>query len=197
MQRSAAGLGLLMLLVASLIAACGGGRATPTPAAAASDGSGGLATEEPQDTDTPGGTKAPAATSDPGTEPGDGPTAADTCGLVTVAEMEGLFGVSGVVQELFPGPPDTCDYQLDSAPFVAMTLTPDAAPFLFEAMAGDAASTMIDGIGDRALYNSQHLLLLVEKGDAILSIAILDESRTEEERAELMEQIGAIAAGRM
>jgi hypothetical protein len=55
----------------------------------------------------------------------------------------------------------------------------------------------VDGVGDRALYNSQMLTFIVQKGDSLLAIQVLDQSRSEAERAELMKQIGATAAGRM
>jgi len=78
-----------------------------------------------------------------------------------------------------------------------MVLTPLSAWPVFDAMAADGASKQLDGIGDRALYNSQMLTFLVQKGDALLTIQVLDESRSEEERLGLLKQIGATAAGRM
>jgi hypothetical protein len=53
------------------------------------------------------------------------------------------------------------------------------------------------GIGDRAAYLPGQLLFIVLRGDATLSLAVLDESRSEEARLELMKEIAAIAAGRM
>ena len=200
MQRSSippAPIAAGLLLLGLLLAACGGGGTAATD----SSGAGSAATDAlastdapdaPAPTDAPGATDAPAAT-DAGTGSGSG----DVCGLVTVAEMESLFGVSGVTQGFFAGPPDTCDYQLDSAPFVAMVLTPFSASPIFDAMSADAASESIGGIGDRALYNRQMLTFLVQKGESLLTLQILDESRSEDERLELMKQVAAIAAGRM
>lgn len=197
MQRSTAGPAFLLFLVL-VISACGGGGGTTATDAG---GGGGTTTDAPSATDAPAATDATTPTEAPAaTDAGSGGGATgDVCGLVTVAEMEGLFGVSGVTQQLFAGPPDTCDYQLDSAPFVAMVLSGAefGAEAVFDAMAADPASESIGGIGDRALYNAQMLSFLVQKGDALLTIQVLDESRSEEERLELMKQIGATAAGRM
>lgn len=181
-----------------LVAACGGGA---TPASGTTDG----APTDPGNGEAsvdPGGgatqTDEAPASEPPATEPPTGGgTTADVCGLVTVAEMESLFGVSGVTQQLFAGPPDTCDYRLDSAPFVAMVLTPGVGAAVFDATAADTSSELVSGLGDRALYNSQLLVLLVQKGGSLLTLHTLDESRSEEERFELMKQIGEIAAGRM
>lgn len=188
-----------LLLAALFIAACGGGGAA-SPGGGASPASGGAA--DPTATADASTPSEAAATGDPAEPPASEPaagggTASDTCGLVTVAEMEALFGVTGVTQELFAGPPDTCDYQRDSAPFVAMVLTPQASSFIFDAMAAEPGAQPIAGLGDRAVYSPQQLLLVIEKGGSLLSIAILDESRSEAERLELMQQIGATATGRM
>jgi hypothetical protein len=195
MERSAARLTFLFL--AMLVSACGGGGATTAP---------GGGSETPAATDAAPATE-PAPTgvaTDPSMDippaptPGGGdPSTAEVCGLVTIAEMEQIFGVSGVTQMLFAGPPDTCDYRLNDAPFAAVVLTPFSASPIFDAMAADAASEQVDGVGDRALYNSQMLTFIVQKGDSLLAIQVLDQSRSEAECAELMKQIGATAAGRM
>lgn len=193
-----------ILALTALLMACGGttgGGSTGGGSGTGSQPTGAGATDAPAASDA-GATAQPAQPTDApaasagGTGGGTG-SAADVCGLVTVAEIEGIFGVSGVTQQLFAGPPDTCDYRLDDAPFVAMVLTEVAASPVFDAMAADAASEPFDGIGDRALYNSQMLSFLVQRGDALVTLQVLDESRSEAERLELMKQIAAIAAGRM
>lgn len=205
-MRRMAGRTVLILGAITLLAACGGGATNTTPGGGSTSGpvstpaaatpaaaTNGVAATSDAGQPSPDATsEAPAASASTG-----GGAGGDVCGLVSVAEMEGLFGVSGVTQQLFAGPPDTCDYRLADAPFVAMVLTPFSAGPVFDAMAADGASTQLDGIGDRALYNSQMLTFLVQKGDALLTIQVLDESRSEEERLGLMKQIGATAAGRM
>ena len=116
---------------------------------------------------------------------------------MTAAEVEGVFGVSGVTQGFYPGPPDTCDYRLDSAPFVTIVLNTTGSSFVFDAMAADGNSTTVGGIGDKALYNSQQLVFLVLKGDKLISVSAYDPTKTDEERAALLKEIGKIAAGRM
>lgn len=194
MQRSIAGPAFLLLL-AVVIAACGGGGSSPDGGATASADAP-TATDTSAATDAAAPTDSPVATPAPATD-GGGASAADVCGLITVEEIGDIFGVSGVTQGFFPGPPDTCDYQLDGAPFAAIVLTEQAASFVFDAMAADAASESIDGIGDRAVYNSQLLVLLVEVDDAIVSMSTFDPTKTDDERAELMRQIAVIVAGRM
>lgn len=189
--------GRIVVVAAMLLAlaACGGGGAGD--GGSATDAGGGAASVEPgaPASEAPPVTSLPAM-SLPALESGD-PSTADVCGLVTVDEMGGLFGVSGVTQGFFAGPPDTCDYQLDGAPFVAMVLTPTGAGFVFDALAADGASELKSGIGDRALYNSQQLAFLVQKGDRLLAISTFDMTRTDEERATILEEIAKIAAGRM
>ncbi len=168
-----------LALMTMLAVACGGGgsgtsgRADPGGGAAPSVEPGTVG-EASQPT-----TPEPAA-SEPVAAGGGG---SDVCGLVTIAEVEGMFAVSGVTQGFFPGPPDTCDYQLDGAPFAAVVLTNVGATSIFDAMAGDAASESVSGLGDRALYNSQTLNFLVQKGDRLLSISTFDPSKTDAEHS--------------
>ena len=197
MRRTKASIAIAILGVAGVVAACGGSAATnPGGGAAATDPVGEVPSTDPG---AGGGGTVPSVAV-PSTEPaagGGGGTAVDTCGLVTLAEMESIFGVSGATQDLLKGPPDSCDYQLEGAPFAATQWTTDAGAFVFDAMAGDSNSTPISGMGDRAVYNSQMRVLVVQVGDGILSIAAFAEGRTDEELFELMKQMGTIAAGRM
>ncbi len=185
----------IALLIGSLVlvAACGG-----TPTGTANPGGGGGATVDPGGgggTVTQPPVETPPAATDPSTGGGGG---GDVCSLLTLAEIETAFEVSGVTQRFFAGPPDTCDYQLDGAPFLVLNLSAGFGSFAFDAMAADANSTAVSGIGDRALYNSQQLTFFIQKGDdLLLTIAILDESRSEQERFELMLYLAGIADDRM
>jgi len=184
-----------LALMTMLAVACGGGG---SGTAGSTDPGGGAATSvEPG---TGGEASQPTAPEPAASEPvagGGGGGGGDVCGLVTIAEVEGIFAVSGVTQGFFPGPPDTCDYQLDGAPFAAVVLTTTGATSIFDAFAGDAATESVSGIGDRALYNSQTLNFLVQKGDKLLSISTFDPSKTDAERFELMKEMGGIADDRM
>lgn len=183
-----------LLAVALLVAACGGGGGND--GGATSDPGGGPASVDPGAIASEAAIPSMPEVSLPVLDSGD-PATADVCGLVTVQEMEQLWGVSGVTQGFFAGPPDTCDYQLDSAPFVAIVLNATGSSFVFDAIAADPATTVVDGIGDRALYNSQQLVFLVQKGDDLISISAFDASKADEERAALLEEIARIAAARM
>ena len=111
--------------------------------------------------------------------------------------MDAIFGVSGVTQELLPGPPDTCDYQLDGAPFAATVWTEGVQPYVYDAMAADGTSTSIPGIGDKAVYSEAMRLLVFQKGDSLYTVAVFDESKTDEQKVELMKAIATKAAERL
>lgn len=185
---------LASMSVAILVVACGGGGSDTSTGASADPGTatedpGTVSTEAPPAPSVPDVSLPPQVSGDPAT--------ADVCGLVTIAEMEQLFGVSGVTQGFFAGPPDTCDYQLDSAPFAAINLNTVGSDFIFDAVAADTNTRLVAGIGDRALYNSQQLVFLVQKGDNLIAISAFDPERTDEERAARLEEMAKLAAGRM
>lgn len=194
---------LTSLGVLVLVAACGGG------AGSSVDGGGGTAASQPADgtvTAAPNGAApsadAASAAASTAAEPpaGGGGTAADACGLATTAEIEGVFGVSGVTSQLIDGFPPTCDIQLESAPFMAIVLVDDPASAgpIYEAWAADAAATAISGVGDRAVYAPSNAILVVQRGDRVASLALFDDgSRTEEERIELLTEVAKVAAGRL
>ncbi len=152
-------------------------------------------------TPTPGvGDPSPVETAGGGGGGGTG----DVCGLVSPDELAGILGAESVVLAVIAGPPDTCDIQTgDGAPLGATVLTTSdsiggaAVSITFDVWAGASDSVDVSGLGDRATYSPSSLLLLVLKGDALLSIALFDDGRSEEERLELMKQIAVIAAGRM
>jgi hypothetical protein len=186
---------VLATVLAGLVAACGGSAASTPPV----DGGQPTATPASQ-------SNAPAATAEPGgatpnPEPtngsGGGGGTAGVCDLVTTDELEQIFDVASVTAATLAGPPDTCDIQTDGAPLAALVYMPANGAAVFSAWVSDPTAVDMPGIGDRAAYLPGQLLFVVLRGDATLSFAVLDESRSEEERLELMKGIAAIAAGRM
>jgi len=189
-MRSVIRMVCLGLVIAS---GCGGGAATQEPAPG-----GDTPETSAAPTELPGSspTEAAPASADPG-EGGGSSGTTDPCALVTAAEYERIFGVSGVTTAVVAGPPDTCDVQADGAPLAALVIVTTSGQAIFSAWASDPDGVEIPGLGDRALYSPQALLLVVLKGDTALSMAALDESRTEEERLELMKEAMSIAVGRL
>ena len=202
-MRSPMGRILSSLGVLVLVAACGGGASASAGADGAGDASpdtGGVASAEAPVESTAGGAASADASAPAEAPPDGGGPAADACGLVTVAELESAFGVSGVTQQLIEGFPATCDVQLAGAPFMAIVLVDDPASSgpIYDAWAADAAATTIDGIGDRAVYAPSNAILVIQRGDKVISLALFDDgSRTEEERIEMLRRAGEVAAGRM
>lgn len=196
MQRTA----VSMFLVLEVgVAACGGG-ATATTAPGGGAASGPPSATEPAQASVPAATDAggvPTAPTVPSVDPGGGGTTTDVCGLVTVAEMESVFGISGVTQQLFAGPPDTCDFRRDEAAFVAMVLIPTGGIASFSAYAYEQGAEPISGLGDEALYSPSTQLVIIRKGDAVVSIAVFDSSLDDATRLERLKAVGTIAAGRM
>ncbi len=194
-------IGLAVLLV---VAACGGG---------AGPASGG-ASEAPGVTEPAGGAPSAEASSDAGAPSveastaaspaggggGGGGTASDACGLATPEEIGAVFGVTGVTSQLIDGFPPTCDIQLDSAPFMAIVLVDDAASAgpIYDAWAADPAATPISGVGDRAVFAPSNVLLVVQRGDRVASLALFDDgTTTEDERIALLTEVAKVAAGRL
>jgi hypothetical protein len=180
-------------VLATLMAACGGSTASAPP------GTGGPPTSTPASL-----SNAPAPSAEPGgaASPTPAPTTGgggtdDVCALVSADELAGIFGVPSVTTAVLAGPPDTCDIQADGAPLAAMVYMPSNGAVVFSAWAADPTAVDMPGIGDRAAYLPGQLLFIVLRGDATLSLAVLDESRSEDARLELMKEIAAIAAGRM
>jgi hypothetical protein len=146
--------------------------------------------------------QAPAATSAasvagvPSQAPGGGGNLAGVCSLATTDELAGILGTA-VTARVIAGPPDTCDVQADGAPILAFVLTPSGGGAVYSAYAADPGATPISGLGDKAAYAPSMQLLVVLKGDTLLSMSAFDPARTPEERLELMKKVAAIAAGRM
>lgn len=196
---------LAALALIAALAACGGsapagsGAAQPATAPpAASTGTDDSGAGEASAELEPASAEPEAPGETPATGGGEAPSG-DVCGLVTAEDMARVLGKSPVVQGLFVGPPDTCDYQIDNAPLAAIVLMgqDEGASMVYEAMKADAASEEFSGIGDRALYNTGTEAFLVMKGDRLLTIAITDVDLAPEARLEAMKEVARIAAGRM
>ena len=83
---------------------------------------------------------------------------------------------------------------------MAVVLVDDAASSgpIFEAWAADPAATTIGGLGDRAVYAPSNAILVIQRGDRVASLALFDDgTRTEEQRIELLTEVGKVAAGRL
>lgn len=179
------GLGLVIVMGCS----GGGAAATGAPSQAAPRSA------------APGASQAPAATSAasvagvPTQAPGGG-NLAGVCSLVTTDELATILGTA-VTTRVLAGPPDTCDVQAAGAPILAFVLTTTGGGPVYGAYAADPGATTISGIGDKAAYAPSQQLLLVLKGDAVLSMSAFDPAKTPEERLEIMKKVAAIAAGRM
>ena len=188
---------MLAIMVALTLAACGGGGGGTATTAPTDAGS--AATTGPTEaaTDAPP-TDAPATAAPATNAPAGGGGVADVCGLVTAEELASILDVSSVVLTVFQGPPDTCDIQSgDGAPLAATVLVTGGAQFMFEAWASGSGVENVPGLGDRAVYVPDSALLVIQKGDSVMSIAVFDYGQPESERIDRMKQIGSIAAGRM
>ena len=187
----------LLAATVLVLAACGGGGG----GGGSGTGSGGTATQAPAeatDAPAPEATEAPEATPQPeATAGGPATGGVDACALATPAELDGVFGTTGISTQLFAGPPDTCSIELDGTPLGAFVYTPAGGRTVFDLLHADEAAVDVAGMGDAAFYSSQTGLLSIAKGDAMLSIAVVAGDRSEEERLELMKAIGTIAAGRL
>lgn len=183
-RRSALiGLGLFVVM------GCSGGGAAATAAgsqAAPPSAAPGGASQAP----------APSVAGVPTKAPGGGGTTAGVCSLVTTDELAKILGVP-VTTRVLTGPPDTCDVQADGAPILAFVLTTTGGGAVYGAYAGDPAAISISGMGDKAAYSPSSALLVVLKGDTLLSMSAFDPAKTADERLEQMKKVAAIAAGRM
>jgi hypothetical protein len=118
------------------------------------------------------------------------------CALVTSDELAGIFGVP-ITTTVVAGPPDTCTIATAGAPIAAFVLTTSGGGPVYDAYAADPGATQISGMGDKAAFSPSQQLLVILKGDTLLSMSAYDQSKTPEERLELLKKVGVIAAGRM
>jgi hypothetical protein len=116
---------------------------------------------------------------------------------VTGDEMAGILGVA-VATQVVAGPPDTCDIQsADGAPLAAIVWMQQGGGLAFDAWASSTGITEIPGIGERAIYEPSSQLILVKKGDQVVTVAVFDDgSGSPEARQELQTKIAQAAAGR-
>jgi hypothetical protein len=175
-----------------ILAACGG----------AGDGGGGTTTAAPTDAAATTGPTQATVSETPAEPPtGGGGTASDVCGLVTADELAQILNVPSVTTTVFPGPPDTCSVDGEDGTALAawvLTRVESASAPIYESMMSDPSAIEVSGIGDKAAH-VQNTGFLVLKGDVLFSVGVMTGvgDISEEERRELAEQIGAIAAGRM
>lgn len=193
-------LGLAYLVVAGCGGSGGTGASAAAPSAAAPAAAASPAAGGGTDAGSQPSVAASAAVAAP-QEPAGGGPAGTVCELVTAEELQGILGTP-VSLTVFAGPPDTCDIQsTDGAPLAATVLTvmsSAAASAVFDAYAGSPGAQSISGMGDKAAYDPAQAVLVVLKGDKVLTVAVFDDGTTDEAaRLELMKQIGSIAAGRM
>jgi hypothetical protein len=118
------------------------------------------------------------------------------CALVTTDELAGIFGAP-ITTEVFVGPPDTCSVKAGGTPVTAFVLTTSGGGPVYDAYAADPAATPVSGIGDKAAYSPTQQLLVILKGDTLLSMSASVADKTPEERLELLKKVGAFAASRM
>ncbi len=180
------GLGLVVVM------GCSGGGAAATAAGSQAA----PPSAAPGGASQPGATSAASVAGVPTKAPGGGGTTAGVCSLVTTDELAEILGVP-VTTRVLTGPPDTCDVQADGAPILAFVLTTTGGGAVYGAYAGDPAATSISGMGDKAAYSPSSALLVVLKGDTLLSMSAFDPAKTADERLEQMKKVAAIAAGRM
>lgn len=189
--RIATGLGLGLVIVSGCSggASPSGGGSSAAPSSAASSAASSAPSAAPAS-----GAPASAAPSAPAG--GGGGTTTGVCALVTTDELAQVFGVP-VTTQVLTGPPDTCDIQSDGAPIAAFVLMPTNGAPVYEAYASDPSAQEITGIGDKAAFSPTAQLLVVLKGDSMLSIAVFDDGRPVEQRLELMKKLATSAVGRM
>ena len=176
-----------------VVVGCGGGASSPgaagSQAAPATNGAGGAS-------QAPAATSAASVAGVPSQAPAGGGTGGGVCALVTTDELAKIFGTA-VTTTVIAGPPDTCKIDAAGTPIAAFVLSTTGAGPVYDGYANDPGATQISGIGDKAAYAPSMQLLVVLKGDKLLSMSAYDKSKTDEERLELMKKIAAVAVGRM
>ena len=173
------------------LAGCGGGPAN-TPA-----GGGPGASAAGASTPAASGGGLSDASQPVATSTGGGGGGVGVCDLVTKAELEAALGLSPVVTTVVAGPPDTCDIKVDDAPTAAIVYTNAGAKTIFQVLALGADAHAVSGIGDQAFYSDETMYFVVLKGDAMISISVVDSNLTADQQAAAREAIARAAAPRM
>ncbi|MFN8630930.1 MAG: hypothetical protein U0838_11615 [Chloroflexota bacterium] len=192
---------LLAIGIVLVIAGCGSGSsgaATPgpaTPTAAAARESTPMssgAAASPTAAPATHAAASEAAASAPAHAAGGG-----LCDLVTAAELAKAFGRDDVTATLTPGPPDTCGYtSSDGTSLGAIVLLTAGGKTVFDGIHQGDAITDLPGIGDKAFYSSEMQTLVVLKGDAMLTVAVV-AAATDDARLAAAKAIATAASGRM
>ena len=177
----------IALALTPVLAGCGGG-AAGSSAPSADPAPGATAGSSAEASSAPTG----LATETPAT--GGGGTGG-VCDLVTAEELAGVLGGS-VTTQVIAGPPDTCEIKVDGAPVAAMVYTTSEAAMIFDVWASSLDTDPVAGIGDKAMFATVNQLLIVLKGDRLISITVLNDPSAEV-RLERMKAIAAFAVGRM
>jgi hypothetical protein len=183
-------------LVTLMLAACGGGSSgTTSPTTPTGATAGPTAPASTDETPTEGTPTEGTPTSGPVETPGN-PSTAGVCDLVTSAELQGILGGT-VTLKVIPGPPDTCDIEVDAQPSAAIVMTTGNGRMVYDVLAAGSDAQPVSGVGDAAFYSADTQLLVVAKGSTMLSIAVTDDALADADRLDVLKQIGTLAAGRL
>ncbi len=119
------------------------------------------------------------------------------CDLVTTDELSQAFGRDDITTTLSPGPPDTCGFtSTDGTGLGAIVFLTAGGSSVFDAVHQGSAITDIPGIGDKAFYSSETQTLIVLKGDAMLTVAVVN-ANTDDALRDTEKVIAGAAARRM
>ncbi len=173
-----------------VVVGCGGSAAATAP------GGGGQPTAPGETASTSSAEPSSEVSADPG--PGNaGGIVPAVCDLVTVAELERIFGLTAITTEVIEGPPDTCDVQSDDAPLAAWVLMTPVPPYVYDSYATDDGASTVPGIGDKAAFVPGQGLLIFQKGDVLVSVGVYADEAVEAQNVEFMKAIAKAAAGRL
>jgi len=192
-------LGTMLGIAVMVAAACGSGATAATTAPGDASAAPTTASQESSQAPASEGTatQPPGATTAPTQASGGGGSVGSVCDLVTVAELEAILGQSPVVAQDIPGPPDTCDVQVNGAPTAAWVKQPENGKMIYDVLAGGPDAQKLGGIGDGAFYSANTQLLVFKKGDVMVSVAVTDVNMADDKRLEAQKAIAAKAAGRL
>jgi hypothetical protein len=158
----------MAIAMAVVVAACGGGTASPGGSSAPSGGA----------SAAPSGTDPSAAT--PSSAPSGGGTAAGVCELIATDQLTQILQVASVTTEVVPGPPDTCVVEgPEGNAIVSWNHNTSGGANLYGLLALPEQSEEVPGIGDKAAF-VENTGLMVLKGDGLVTIVISGQSGFDE-----------------
>ncbi len=166
--------GTLILSVA-MVAACGGGSATPTQGVTPTVATG--ATAGPAATAAPGAAEAPAATQAPAATGAGVGSATSACELLSVEEAAASLGTAPLTAT--PGSlggQTFCDYRTSSGEAVLTSYMQLGAGQMWAVFESSLETDPVSGIGDKAMFEPSTKLLFVLKGDTFFNIFVADPS---------------------